>query len=276
MSRPIKQGLDYFPLDIDCFQDKKLARIAVYHGLVAEIVVIKLLMAVYRNGYYLEWDEDTLCALVKCLPGMQPDEVEAIVKTLLKTGFFDPEMFEKHSVLTSRGIQRRFFEATRKRRRRDDLPYLLPEFRGNKGEKEVSAEETRVSAEKTGVSAPESTQSKVKESKAKEKKESQQEKSFCEGELFSKLSVFTSTKQDINTRDTPWHREKTRGAPGLPRLPAWQRAKGADRCGRQSAIRSRPMPCCRPQTELHIAMSPFRAQLRRPMLYMGNTAARTP
>jgi len=178
MSRPIKQGLDYFPLDIDCFQDDKLACLAVDHGAIAELVVIKLLMAVYRNGYYLEWNRRALYALTKSIPGIRPDDVEAIVKSLLEARFFDPEMFEKHSVLTSRGIQRRFFEATRKRRRRDDLSFLLPEFR-------VNEEKHGVSAPETPANGLESTQSKVKESKAKEKKESQQEKSFSHRDIFS-------------------------------------------------------------------------------------------
>ena len=43
MARPIKSGLDYFPLDVDIDQDDKVAIIEAEHGMLGFGIVIKLL-----------------------------------------------------------------------------------------------------------------------------------------------------------------------------------------------------------------------------------------
>ena len=50
--RPIKQGLDYFPLDVDMDTDDKIVLIESRYGSDGFTVIIKLLMKIYRNGYY--------------------------------------------------------------------------------------------------------------------------------------------------------------------------------------------------------------------------------
>ena len=40
MARPTKDGLDYFPLDVDVFEDEKIEAIAGEFGLKGEIAVI--------------------------------------------------------------------------------------------------------------------------------------------------------------------------------------------------------------------------------------------
>ena len=57
MARPIKAGLDYFPFDVDFFSDEKIVVIAGEYGLKGELTAIKLLCAVYRNGYFAEWSK---------------------------------------------------------------------------------------------------------------------------------------------------------------------------------------------------------------------------
>ena len=52
MARPTKEGLDYFPLDVDVFEDEKIEAIAGEFGLKGEIAVIKLLCAIYKKGYF--------------------------------------------------------------------------------------------------------------------------------------------------------------------------------------------------------------------------------
>ena len=44
MARPVKEGLEYFPLDCDIDQDDKVALIEAQHGIKGFGVVIKLLM----------------------------------------------------------------------------------------------------------------------------------------------------------------------------------------------------------------------------------------
>ena len=45
MARPNKIGLDYFPLDVDIFEDEKISAISGEFGIKGEITVIKLLCA---------------------------------------------------------------------------------------------------------------------------------------------------------------------------------------------------------------------------------------
>ena len=93
MARPIKHGLDYFPLDVDFFSDEKMYAISGEFGIKGEITTIKLLCAVYRNGYYIEWTEMMKFKLLKELPGVSADLLEQVIKRLVKCGFFDKIMF---------------------------------------------------------------------------------------------------------------------------------------------------------------------------------------
>lgn len=113
--RPIKQGIDYFPLNTDFFQDVKVRKILRACGPNAVSVLICLLCNIYRdNGYYILWDED--------LPFFIADEVgvsEGCVKEILlkavQVGFFDVEKHSAYGILTSSGIQKRFLSITNRR-----------------------------------------------------------------------------------------------------------------------------------------------------------------
>lgn len=108
MARPIKHGLDYFPFDVDFFSDEKLCVIAGEFGIKGEITTVKLLCAVYRNGYYIEWNDMLKYKLLKELPGVSAELLDSIIRRLVKWDFFDKGLFDTASILTSRGIQRRF------------------------------------------------------------------------------------------------------------------------------------------------------------------------
>lgn len=125
MARPRKTGLDYFPLDTDFFSDEKVVCISGEFGLKGELAIIKLLCAIYRNGYFIEWNEVVRFKMVKTMPGVSAELIEQIVNRLVKWGFFDKALFDSAKVLTSRGIQRRYFDATRKRYTDGNLPYII-------------------------------------------------------------------------------------------------------------------------------------------------------
>ena len=127
MARPNKTGLDYFPLDVDFFADEKIAAISGEFGIKGEITVIKLLCAVYRNGYFILWNEPLKYKLLRDLPGVSPELIDQIVNRLVRWGFFDESLFDSVKVLTSRGIQKRFFSITRRRGFPHDAKYLLAE-----------------------------------------------------------------------------------------------------------------------------------------------------
>lgn len=116
MARPLKQGLDYFPLDVGFLQDMKVRRIIKSCGASAISVLIWLLGSCYRDeGYYIWWTED-LPFIVADEIGVTEGCVQEVVKRALQVGFFDAGMKEKHGILTSAGIQKRFLEVTSRRK----------------------------------------------------------------------------------------------------------------------------------------------------------------
>jgi len=116
MGRKFKKGLDYFPFDLDFFQDDKIQFISARFGLKGESITIRLLTKIYKNGYFIEWDEDTTLLFAKSIgDGNLCALVNDVVGELLKRGFFDNTIFESFGVLTSSGIQKRYFEAVGKR-----------------------------------------------------------------------------------------------------------------------------------------------------------------
>lgn len=112
MSRPIKSGVDYFPLDT--VLDTKFDLIEAEFGLTGFAVVVKLFQKIYgEQGYYCEWTKEVaLLFSRKCGGG---NVVSEIVRAAIKRGIFDKNMYEKYSILTSRGIQERYFEAVNRR-----------------------------------------------------------------------------------------------------------------------------------------------------------------
>lgn len=109
MARPLKQGLDYFPLDVGFLQDMKVRRIIKSCGASAISVLIWLLGSCYRDeGYYIWWTED-LPFIVADEIGVTEGCVQEVVKRALQVGFFDAGMKEKHGILTSAGIQKKIF-----------------------------------------------------------------------------------------------------------------------------------------------------------------------
>lgn len=155
MARPKKSGLDYFPFDIDFFQDEKVVCVAGEFGLKGEICMIHLLCAIYRNGYFIVWNDMLKYKLLKELPGISAGLLQQIVEGLVRWGFFDEDLFGSAQILTSRGIQKRYFEAIRRRVPSDSkLPYLL-----------VSADINKVSADINPINDNINPQSKVKKSK---------------------------------------------------------------------------------------------------------------
>ena len=178
--RPIKQGIDYFPLDTGFFSDVKMRKIARACGPNAASVLICLLCNIYRdNGYYILWDED--------LPFCIADEVgvsEGCVKEVLlkavQVGFFDVEKHSAYGILTSSGIQKRFFEITRQRTETEIIPeYLINTvnnsiFHVNNSINPVSNEQSKVIKVKRRKSKAKPEEEKKETSTCVEEKKAEQ------------------------------------------------------------------------------------------------------
>ena len=168
MARPIKQGLDYYPLDVGFLQDVKIRRIVRACGIQSIPVLISLLANIYRNdGYFLRWSPD-MSFLIADELGVSEGAVTATVDKAVQVDFFNANMYECYGVLTSEGIQSRFFEAASRRREvRYDARFLLIN---------VNVYKNLVNVDNNPVNVDDNPQSKVKESKVKESKEEGEER----------------------------------------------------------------------------------------------------
>ena len=170
MARPMKDGVDYFPLDVNV--DKKFRFVEAKFGIVGFGVIVKLFQLIYaENGYYCEWDEDT--ALIMAAENscqkypLSIDDVQDIISEAISRGIFDKGMYDTYGILTSKGIQRRYFEMTKRRSRVDvEQRYLLICI----PEKTVNVYINGVNVNTNSKNADNNSQSKVKESKVKESK----------------------------------------------------------------------------------------------------------
>jgi len=115
MARPQKEGMDYFPLDVDMDQDDKVLLIEAKHKITGFAVVVKLLMKIYKEGYFYKWTEREQLLLSSRI-NVDTNIVNEVVTDCIKWEFFVPSLYEKYNILTSSGIQKRYIEATKRRK----------------------------------------------------------------------------------------------------------------------------------------------------------------
>lgn len=116
MAAPFKTGLNSFQMDVDFFTDDRIEALSAEYGIVGELTAIKLLCAIYRNGYYVEWSPLQKKRLQKSLPGVEIETIDSIAEAMVNYGLFDKEMYEEHGVLTSVEIQEKYVSATKRRK----------------------------------------------------------------------------------------------------------------------------------------------------------------
>jgi hypothetical protein len=159
MARPIKRGIDYFPLDIRWPDSIKF--IIAKHGVQGYGTLILIWRRIYEiNGYYADWTEKNL--LIFCQEyGLNVDNVRDLLKTCLNEGIFSARLYKEKNVLTSDGTQSRWLSVVTNSKRKDchidpSLDLLSESFPAGK---------PQFPPEETPVSPGESTQRRVKESK---------------------------------------------------------------------------------------------------------------
>ncbi len=116
MARPLKTGIDYFPLDAGFFDDDKILLIESEFGIKGGYIAIRLLCKIYKEGYYYKWGADECLLFTKSIgvEGVSGNMVNEVVKGLVRRKFFDKGCFDRFGILTSKGIQQRYIEATRR------------------------------------------------------------------------------------------------------------------------------------------------------------------
>lgn len=115
MARPVKEGLTYFPFDVDFFSDKKIRILKSRYGADGITLYMYLLCEIYKsNGYYLETDDDFYYIISDDL-NMSYEKIRQIMNFLLERSLFNDTLFKSDKVLTSIGIQKRYQEAIKNR-----------------------------------------------------------------------------------------------------------------------------------------------------------------
>jgi hypothetical protein len=115
LARPRKKGLDYFPLDVDFFSDKKIKRLRARYGTDGVTVYMYLLCEIYRSGYYINYDEDLILDISDEL-NISENSIQQIINYLLSRSLFDDTLAKSVKVLTAASIQRRYQEAKNTRK----------------------------------------------------------------------------------------------------------------------------------------------------------------
>lgn len=113
MARPKKQGLDYFPLDVNV--DNKIEILESKYGISGFGFIIRLFQKIYANGYYLEWNQYSAILLKKEI-GMSEEKINEFIKFCLEINIFDKKLYSSYNILTSRGIQKRYFTVCKRRK----------------------------------------------------------------------------------------------------------------------------------------------------------------
>jgi len=115
MARTNKIGIDYFPLDVDFFIDDKIQLIEAEFGSKGGYIIVRLLCKIYREGYYYQWGGDECLLFTKNMGAeFVPNMVNEVVNGLVRRCFFDKGCFDRFGILTSKGIQERYFEITKR------------------------------------------------------------------------------------------------------------------------------------------------------------------
>ena len=172
MGRNVKQGFNYFSLDVDIFSDIKIRKLIKNHSGRALSVYICVLAFIYRNGYYVLNDED-FGFIVSEQTGDKVEFIEAVLDYCVKVGLFSAEMFEQ-GVYTSKGVQERYLAMCKASRRNivfSEYTLISSEEIG------INSEEIAINSEKTPIK-----KSKVNISFLEKKKQKSACVDFGEGE----------------------------------------------------------------------------------------------
>ena len=193
-------GINYFPIGVNFMEENAMEVIEAKYGIKGSAIVLKLLCKIYKEGYFIRWDEEQ-CLIFANKAGreVQAAEVQGIIEILFIKGILDRNSYLENGILTSESIQKVWLEATKRRKRElSELPYLMVRPEKESGKPDNASTQQEIERPKplkegkvavvTGdvavspgnvvhdvavnaKNACNSGQSKVKESKAKENKE---------------------------------------------------------------------------------------------------------
>jgi len=166
MARPERQGLDYFSHDVDMSQDEKIQLVEADHGLIGYAVINKLLERIYRNSYFMDADEKII-KLFSRVNNIDVVVCNSIIKACINEKIFDKKLYDGYKILTSKGIQKRYLQAIKRRK----LVIIAREYFLLNDVLDINVDINWINVNINPKNDSKGTQSKVKESKVKESKD---------------------------------------------------------------------------------------------------------
>lgn len=175
---PKKPGLNYFPFDVDFFEDDRIFDLLDRYGPLGVNIYICILCIVYKDGYYSEIPLDKLSRMITKMIGNKwvknKKAVAQVVHFCSEIGLIDDDLMTKN-IITSVGIQRRYYEVAviRMKRQLYSLKYWLLGSEKKAGpllnapQNRINSEVNRINPEDIPLTSEESAQ-KEKESKYKD------------------------------------------------------------------------------------------------------------
>ena len=125
--RPPKKGIDFAGWSVDIFDnDTKIDKLLDARGWEGFGVYFYLCQRAYGGeGYFYQWSYDDSASTARKMGcGISAGTVRETVGYCLHIGLFDKGLFDRHGILTSRGIQKRYCMAIKDR----DIKEVVSEY----------------------------------------------------------------------------------------------------------------------------------------------------
>ena len=197
MARQFKEGLDYF--ELDCVLDDNIRLLQAEFGLKGFAIIVKLWQKIYSgHGYYCEWSQDIslLFASDNGLSSGEMNLMENVIERALDRDVFSRDKFEQFSILTSRGIQKRYFHAVSRRENVSiKKEYLLIEVRNKTINVNNNSENVNSNSEYENRST-QSSGEKSREKKSREKEREDAPRSLFYGK-FNNVEISSQEYEEI-------------------------------------------------------------------------------
>ena len=172
MARKPKRSIDFAGWRTDIFEnDTKIDELIEAQGWIGFAIYFYLCQKAYASdGYFYRWSYANAATTARRMGGgIGSETIRQVVGLCLQIGLFDKRLFDRESILTSKGIQRHYIIAIQKRafKEVEEKLWLLNE---EESESVIVVPENANSLPENANSLPENTtkESKVKESKGEE------------------------------------------------------------------------------------------------------------
>ncbi len=208
MARPSKQGLDYFPFDVDLLDNEALDFLREKYGAIINDIYIALLCFLYKKkGYYIPYEtetdkQDCIWYIYKKIRGgkypAKKESIPEMIEACVAQGLFSGDHYPK--IITSERAQATFYSCTVERRdvEVDPKKWILDdETMGRLSKKHsyyLSLHSNSYSTEKQSYSDEKRSKSTEKPLNKSKGKESKEEKIYKKESEFSEEEIVESAK----------------------------------------------------------------------------------